>query len=285
MSTAVQSHTISVAGHDLHYLEAGDSGPPVVLLHGGIVDAAHLSWGAVIEPLAETHHVYALDMLGYGRSDIPDIEYTTDRHVELLGGFLDAVGLDRAALVGISLGGGVALGFALRNPDRVDRLVLVDSYGLGRELPNGLLTYVLAQVPVFNRVSIGLLKRSRALARASLGSIVYDMDTVTEDVVDAFYDQLQRPGVATAFRSWRKHEVTRSGYRTVYTDRLGEVETPTLLLHGAEDELFPPKWSERAAVRMSNAECEVIEDVAHWLPREKPALCVKLVRDFLEREG
>ncbi|WP_336360131.1 alpha/beta fold hydrolase [Haladaptatus sp. ZSTT2] len=277
-----QNHYATVDGHRLHYLRAGASGPPVVLLHGGIIDAAHLSWGAVIEPLAEQFQVYALDLLGYGQSDIPDGPYTTDRHIDMLDGFLDAVGLDETNLVGISLGGGIVLGFTLRAPDRVSRLCLIDSYGLGNELPNGRLSYVLAQIPQFNRLSIGLLKRSRKLARASLGSIVYDLDTVSEQVVDDFYEQLQRPGVATAFRSWRKHEVTPSGYRTVYTDRLDEVDTPTLLLHGAADEVFPAAWSERAARQLANAECTVIAECAHWLPQEKPELCVERLTDFLE---
>ncbi|WP_338729850.1 alpha/beta hydrolase [Haladaptatus sp. DJG-WS-42] len=279
--TDVEHHYTTVDGHRLHYLKAGTSGPPVVLLHGGIIDAAHLSWGAVIEPLAERFQVYALDLLGYGRSDIPDVQYTTKRHIDVLEGFLDGVDLDETSLVGISLGGGIALGFALRAPKRVSRLCLIDSYGLGSELPNGRLSYVLSQIPQFNTLSIGLLKRSRSLARASLGSIVYDLDTVSEAVVSDFYDQLQRPGVATAFRSWRKHEVTRPGYRTVFTDRLGDVETETLLLHGAADEVFPPAWSERAAVRMPNAECTLVEECAHWLPQEKPDLCVKLLTNFL----
>lgn len=281
MSTGVRSESLTVDGHRLHYLRAGDAGPPVVLLHGGIIDAAHLSWGAVIEPLSADFRVIAPDFLGYGESDIPDVEYTTAFHVETLECVLDALGLERVTLVGISLGGGVGLGFALAAPDRVDRLVLVDSYGLGTQLPNGIVSYVLAHLPVFNRLSIALLRRSRRLARASLGAIVYDTDCITDDIVDAFYAHLQRPGVGTAFRRWRKHEITRSGYRTVYVDRFEAVTPPTLVLHGAEDDLFPVEWSERAATCIPDAELRVVEECGHWLPREKPDTCIHAITAFL----
>lgn len=277
----VRDESTVVDGHRLHYLRAGEDGPPLVLLHGGIIDAAHLSWGAAVEPLASDFRVYALDMLGYGGSAKPDASYATTMHVDVVRGFLDAVGLDSARLAGVSLGGGVALGLALDHPDRVDRLAVVDGYGLGRDLPNGLLTYVLAQVPAVNRLSVALLRRSRGLTRASLTGLVHDDDVLTDDLVDAVYEELQRPGVGRAFRRWRQAEVTRDGYRTVYTDRLDDLAVPTLVAHGAHDDLFPLAWAERAAERIPDAELHTFEDCAHWPPRERPDECNDAVASFL----
>lgn len=273
--------SVAVDGHRIHYLRAGEDGPPVVLLHGGIIDAAHLSWGAAIGPLAADHRVYAVDLLGYGDSDRPDVQYSTALHVEVIGGFVDAVGLERAHLAGVSLGGGVGLGLALEAPERVRKLVLVDSYGLGRELPNGLLSYAAAQLPVLNKLSLALLRRSRRLTRASLGNVVYDPEAIPDEVVDDLYELLQRPGVGTAFRSWRKYEVTRAGYRTVYRDRLADLEAPTLLLHGREDEVFPVEWAERARERIPDAELRVFEACAHWPPRERPDAANEAIAEFL----
>jgi pimeloyl-ACP methyl ester carboxylesterase len=281
MDTDIEERSIIVDGYRLHYLTAGDSGPVVCLLHGGIIDAAHLSWGAAIEALADDFQVIALDLLGYGESEIPDIEYSTALHVDVVGAFLDAIDVGSANVVGVSLGGSVALGLALGEPEKVDRLVVVDSFGLGRDLPNGDLSYALSRVPALNRLSVALLRRSRRLARASLGAILYDPDAIPDELVDAFYSHLQRPGVGLAFRRWRGQEVTREGYRTVYVDRLGEIDAPTLVLHGAADELFPVAWAERAAERLPEGDLRVFEECGHWLPREKPAACNEAIATFL----
>lgn len=281
MNGDVSDGSVVVDGHRLHYLAAGESGPVVLLLHGGIIDAAHLSWGAAIDALAEDFRVIALDLLGYGESEIPDIEYSTVLHVDCVERFIDAIGVDRTNVVGVSLGGGVALGLALRAPEKVERLVVADSFGLGRDLPNGDLSYLLSRLPILNRLSISLLRRSRRLARASLGAIVHDPDSIPADLADAFYAHLQRPGVGIAFRRWRRHEVTRSGYRTVYVDRLGEIEHPTLVLHGVEDDLFPVEWARRAADRLPTADLRTFEECGHWLPREKPTECNRAIAAFL----
>jgi pimeloyl-ACP methyl ester carboxylesterase len=281
MKGDVTDRSVIVDGYRLHYLTAGESGPVVLLVHGGIIDAAHLSWGAAIDALAADFRVIAPDMLGYGESEIPDIEYSTALHVDVVEAFLDAIDVDRAHIVGVSLGGGIALGLALQAPRKIERLVVVDSYGLGSDLPNGDLSYALARRPSLNELSIALLRRSRRLARASLGGIVQDTESISEDLVEEFYAQLQRPGVGRAFRRWRHHEVTRAGYRTVYVDRLGEIEHPTLVLHGAEDGLFPVRWAERAADRLPDADLRVLGNCGHWLPRERPAECNEAIAAFL----
>nr|WP_303650312.1 alpha/beta hydrolase [Halalkalicoccus sp. NIPERK01] len=265
----------------MRYLRAGDGGPPVLLLHGGLIDAAHLSWGGVIDPLAERCRVFAPDLLGYGDSDSPDVAYSTKRHVAVVESFMDAVGIDRASLVGLSVGGGVALGLALRSPERVDRLVAVASYGLGRELPNGRLTYALSRLPALNRLSIAALRRSRRLTKASLGGIVSDPNALPSEVVDEVYRLVQQPNAGRAYRSWRRHEVGSSGFRTDYRTRLGEVDAPTWFVHGREDEVFPPRWSYRAAERM-DAECWLVSDAGHWVPRERPDEFAERLIDFLD---
>lgn len=281
MTVEITDEWVTVDGHRLHYLRAGNSGPPVVLLHGGIIDAAHLTWGAAIEPLGMNSRVYALDMLGYGQSDRPDVSYSTAMHVETVAGFIEAVGLDTAHIVGASLGGGVGLGVALEHPDRVGRLVAVDSFGLGPDLPRGLLTYIVAQLPVLNRISLALLRRSRGLTEASLEGLVADPDVISGDLVDAVFDQLQVDGVGKPFRRWRRHEATPGGYRTVYRNRLESLTVPTLLLHGAEDELFPVEWAEAAAEGSKAIELEVFENCGHWLPRERHEACLRAIKRFI----
>jgi pimeloyl-ACP methyl ester carboxylesterase len=284
--TDVRDRRVTADGIGLHYLRGDppetDGGPPVVLLHGGVVDAARLSWGGVIEPLATAlgRPVIAPDLAGYGDSDRPVAAYSTAFHVRTMRAFCDALGLARLDCCGLSLGGGVGLGLALSD-DRIERLVAVDSFGLGTELPNGLLTWLLAQIPVLNRLSLALLACSRRLTRASLGNIVADPDDVPDAVVDELFALLQREDPGHAFRQWRAAEVTRHGYATSYVDLLPELQQPSLFLHGAEDELFPVAWAERAAERAPEGECSVLPDCGHWPPRERPDAFVDHVATFL----
>lgn len=282
----IQDRRVDANGVGIHYLRVdpteGDDGPPVVLLHGGIVDSARCSWGGVIEPIADElgRSVLAPDLAGYGDSDRPVAAYSTAYHVEVVRGLLDALGLGRADLCGLSLGGGVALGLALAD-ERVERLVAIDSFGLGTELASGQLTWVLAQVPLLNRLSLALLARSRRLTRASLGNIVVDPGAVPDEAVDELFALLQREDPGHAFRRWRSAEVTRQGYATSYVPLLPELQQPALFLHGAADEVFPPAWSERAADLAPDGECVVLDGCAHWAPRERPDAVVEHVSRFL----
>lgn len=285
MTAQATDEWVTVDGNRLHYLRSGNSGPPIVLLHGGIIDAAHLTWGAAIEPLAQNAQVYALDLLGYGRSDRPDRSYSTAMHVETVADFIETVGLGTAHIVGASLGGGIGLGVALDHPDRVGRLIAVDSFGLGRALPRGLLTYLVAQVPVLNKLSLALLRRSRSLTETSLEALVADPDVISGNLVDEVFEQLQDRGVGKPFRRWRRHEATPRGYRTVYRDRLSALSVPTLLLHGADDDLFPVDWAESAAESSPAVDLEVFEECGHWLPRERPDACVAAIKRFIHGNG
>ncbi|MFC6757041.1 MULTISPECIES: alpha/beta fold hydrolase [Haloarcula] len=276
----VTDGTVTIDGPRIHYREAGD-GSPVVLLHGGIIDAASVSWPPVIDRLAPDHHVVAPDLLGYGESDLPPGPYSIPRHAGVVADVLEELGLGPVTLVGLSMGGGVAIQVALDRPDLVDRLIPIDPYGLGRELPNGLLSYLLARVQVFNKLAIAAFRRSRRLTSASLDGIVHDLDSLPPAAVDAVYREVQRPTAGAAFRRFRDAEVTREGYRTTFTDRFSELSMPTQFIHGAHDELFPVVWARRAADRVPEAELTVLEDCAHWAPRENPDAVASLVRSEL----
>ncbi|MDS0282086.1 alpha/beta fold hydrolase [Haloarcula onubensis] len=276
----VTDGAVTVDGSRIHYRDAGD-GPPVVLLHGGIIDAAEVSWPPVIERLAPDCRVVAPDLLGYGDSDLPPGPYSIPRHAGVVAGFLDELDLGPVTLVGLSVGGGVAIQVALDRPDLVDRLVPIDAYGLGRDLPNGRLSYLLARVQLLNKLAIAAFRRSRRLTRASLAGLVYDLDSLPAAAVDAVYREVQRPTAGAAFRRFRDAEVTFEGYRTTFTDRFGELSMPTRFLHGAHDGLFPTAWARRAAKRVPDGDLVVLDDCGHWAPREKPAAVVAHVRSAI----
>lgn len=202
-----------------HSLRAGDGGPTLVVLHGGIIDAAHVSWGPLIESLAERSTVYAPNLPGYGPSPVPDDPLTLGRHVRTAAGFLEALDLDCAVVAGISTGGGVAVGLGLDHPDRIEGLVALDALGRGSDLPSGALTWLLAKLQVTNTVSVELMRRSRAYVRFGLEQLYADANEVPEALVDLVYREAHRPDAGAAFRSFRAAEVTRRGTgRTSPTD-------------------------------------------------------------------
>jgi pimeloyl-ACP methyl ester carboxylesterase len=119
--------TVNVFGCTIRYRELG-SGPPLVLIHGIGGDAD--DWAFCLEPLSAAHRVIAFDLLGFGRSDKPPIDYTIEGFVEVLEQFLGALDIARASIAGNSMGGWIAATFALSHPELVEKLVLVDSAGV-----------------------------------------------------------------------------------------------------------------------------------------------------------
>lgn len=267
-ASSVDEGTVSVGKQPIHYLTAGDADPTLVLLHGGIIDAAAVSWGDHIEPLAGAATVLAPDLPGYGDSPVPEGPLPVSRHVDYVEGFLDALDVEEAVLAGISMGGGVALGLALRAPERVDHVVALDAYGLGRELASGSLTWVLAKIQVTNHVSVALLRRSRTYAEWSLGTLVRDEDSIDDTFVDRVMAAARRPDAGAAYRKFRAAEVTRAGYRTDYTDRLADLAVPLRLVHGRQDPVFPVEWSQRAHELVPESTLFVLEGCGHLPPIE-----------------
>ena len=201
------SRRIAVRGIGIHCLVAGKDGSFVLLLHGGGMDSASLSWGPVIGPLAAEHCVYAPDWPGYGDSDRPRISYTMSWYVAFLRDLLDVLAIERATLVGVSMGGGIALGFALAWPARVSKLVLVDSYGLQSRTPMHSLGYVLTRLAPLSAASWGLVARSRSMVRSSLAGLFHDAAAISEELLDEVCAEVRKPEAGRAFRSFQRSEM------------------------------------------------------------------------------
>lgn len=277
-----------VEGCRLHYLRAGEEGPPVVLLHGSGIDDAALSWKLAIPALADQYQVYALDWPGHGQSepveDGSDLEPSVPAYESILTSFLDSVGIDTAAVVGISMGGAVAIGTALDHPDRCTRLVLVDSYGLVDRIPGGIGSYLLASVPFVDVVGRQWAGFSRATTRTAIGSFVHDPASLPEEFVGELHERLSQPGAGAAFVSFQRNEFGFDGVDTSYADRLSELRLPVTLIHGREDPLIPLSWSESAVASIPDAQLRVIDDCGHWPPREQPEAFERLLLAALEGE-
>lgn len=266
----------------LHYLRAGDGGPPVVLLHGSGIDDAALSWKHTIPALANRHKVYALDWPGHGESGPPTGDPSVPFYRSILCGFLDSVGLDRVALVGISMGGAVALGCALERPERCRSVVAVDSYGLVDRIPGGIGSYLLASVPFVDVVGRQWAGLSAGTARAAVGSFVHDPDQLPDAFFEDVRERLSEPRAGAAFVSFQRNEFGLDGVDTSFADRLDELEMPVTLVHGRADPLIPLEWAETAAESIPEARLRVIDRCGHWPPRERPDVFVRHLRSALD---
>ena len=284
LGTAVETTWARVDGLRVRCLTAGKGGaPPALLLHGGGFDAADFSYRYAIEPISRLRPVLAFDWPGYGGSDKPNLRYDLAFYARFLERLMDSLEIWRAALIGVSMGGGAALTFALRSPERVEKLVPVASYGLGKDMPYGRLGYLLAHTPLAADLVYALLRRSRRSLRWGLRRIVCDPRVVSDDLVEEARRLLYQPAAGRAFRSFRRSEMGWDGLNTDLSHRLGELTVPTLLVHGEHDRVVPLEWAQRAHERLPNSELCVLQDCGHWPPRECPDEFNQAVVNFLAR--
>ena len=236
--------SVTVSGARLHYVDAG-SGSVVVLLHGLADDVG--VWESVMPALAAKHRVIALDQIGFGRSDKPLLGYRAGTFVDFLDGFLNELKIDRASLVGNSLGGWIAANFALAHPERIDRLVLCDAAG-----------YAAVPKTMDPRALNALRLASREDIRY-LGPLTFHNKRFYEDVDLAFKQRV------TAGDNYTVNQLLDSMIRgeDVLDGRLGAIHKPTLIVWGREDKLIPLNFADRFHKEITGSRLEVIDDCGH----------------------
>jgi pimeloyl-ACP methyl ester carboxylesterase len=282
----LRSRWFDVRGIDIHCLAAGSRGQPVVILHGGGFDAAGISFRKTIPVLARRHRVFAPDWPGFGESDAMPRNWRVEECVEFVGDLLDVLGLERVILVGLSMGGAFAVGFTLRSPKRVERLVLVDSVGLGGGIPGGLLSYIALHLPLVDEFRWALLTRVRTLARRSMcAPLLNRSKAAIEEVFDEIIRLARKPGAGAAFRQLQRSEYRWRRLRTNYLGKLPEIQVPTLIVHGAEDRLIPVTCAQRAHRLIPHSQLEIIAGCGHLPPVEQPESFNRIISSFLQSQG
>jgi pimeloyl-ACP methyl ester carboxylesterase len=242
--SGVASRHVRAGRFELRYLEAG-SGPPLVLVHGLGSDAAN-DWGRLIAPLARSYHVYAPDLPGFGRSERPpDADYSIPMQVETLGAFMDAVGVPRARVAGLSMGGWIAARLAGEHPERVERLVLVDAAGMRPD----------DESPIPAEV---LLPHDEAGVRRLVAAVRHKPPPLPGFLArDILKDRLREEWVVR-----RALESMRPG-RDWLNGTLARATMPVLVVWGRQDVLIPLAYASPLVAEFAHARLAVLDGCGH----------------------
>jgi pimeloyl-ACP methyl ester carboxylesterase len=277
-SSGCEDRYVQVDAIRTRYWRAGDRGSPVVLVHGfgSYIEV----WATLFEFLARTHQVYALDLVGFGRTDKPPGAYSYPFFADFLLHFVQTLGIDRATYIGWSFGGGIVLRLAVDHPDRPEKLVLIASGGLSRRLA---LSLRLLTVPVLGEI---LATPSRRGSYNGIAFMVYDPGIIQREWVDLDYTMTVIPGVKRTMLRTIRTGANLRGEKPKWirpiVDRLPTIEVPTLILWGRQDPVVPFRNAAIAAERIPRARLVPIDRCGHAPPLEHPDLVREQVQHFLD---
>jgi len=267
-------------GHGVIYRVAG-SGPPVVLIHGMVNSSRH--WEEVALRLADRHTVIAPDLIGHGDSAAVRGDYSIGAHAASIRDLLAVIGIDRATIVGHSLGGGVAMQFFYQFPQRTERLVLVSSGGLGHEVSPLLRS---AALPGMNGM-IGLIAHRRILdALWQLGKRLRARGNSKGIYVQAVVRALrplEQPGARAAFLHTLRSVIDVHGQRVSAVDRLYLLGSmPTLVVWGERDNTIPLEHGRAVHEAVPHSHFETLPRAAHFPHLEDPEGLARVLAEFIE---
>lgn len=294
MSVARHRKALLLGNDVVSYLEWTPESPrgEVLLIHGGSFDSAELSWGVVGRALAEAGwHVYAPDTPGYGSSPAPDRRNTQERLVNYVDDLADALGLQRFVLGGLSMGGGMSLGFTLGNPDRVRALMLLDSYGTLKRtsegwfsLPVHLLSWALLRSGLAAIVAKHFARRSTPrMLEWSMRSIVRNPASRTPELVESLLAEARRHSSGQdGFRQWQNDQFLLTRTRTNYLPWLHDLTLPVLIINGERDLIIPAAAAVRTARALTNSTLLIVAGAGHWVQRDAPELVIAAMARFLD---
>lgn len=267
---------MAVEGIRLHWADVGEASalPPVVLIHG--LNNSHLSWSQVAPLLAADRRVLMPDLPGHGRSERPDAGYALEWYARIIARWMEAVGLERADIVGHSFGGGIAQMLLLACPQRVRRLVLVAAGGLGKGVGWWLRLASLPGVVEYLGQPFMAIGTHLALSSAR--------DGVTRRDIRDLSRLNARAGSARAFARSVRDVVSWRGQRRNFRDRAREIEKlpPMLVLWGDRDGLIPIEQGRAFAESLEGAVFRTFPGSGHYLHNERPEEFVRVVRAFLD---
>ncbi|MCB9436758.1 MAG: alpha/beta fold hydrolase [Anaerolineales bacterium] len=259
------------------YWQAGAAGSAVVCVHGlgGYVE----NWELTIPALAAQHRVYALDLVGFGYTEKPDVDYSLHYLAGFVQAFMHALDLEEASIIGHSLGGAITLQLALLHPESVHKLVLVSSGGFGREVAG---LFRVLSLPLLGELLFHPTKK--AIARG-LKVAFYDERHITPERIERGYKMATLSGLTHTTLNTIRTSTNMRGFKPEAIDpilnHLDKVLMPSLTIWGKQDAAVPVTHAEVAQQRLPDCQSHIFEECGHWPQIEHSMAFNQLVVDFL----
>lgn len=268
---------IKIHSVNTRYWVVGNGHPPIVMVHG--LGGYAENWMYNVSDLSKHFKVYVIDLAGFGKSDKPEAPYTYNYFAGFLHDFMVKMGIEKAHLIGHSMGGGIILQFALKHPNRVKKLILVASSGLGKKITP---MFKLTSLPLLGR---WLTKPSRKGISRLYKSMVYDKQTITEAMVELGYQMNSLPGAQQAFLSANQAIVHFFGQKQQAMDpirnNLQLIEAHVMVIWGQQDKILPPSHARVAKSLIANVITHIFDRCGHLPMLEYPKKFNAAVNQFL----
>ena len=271
------SQFIDVAGMKIHLRDEGprDDPTPIVLLHG--TSASLHTWDGWVERLKDERRVIRFDMPGFGLTGpSPNNDYTMENYTATVIAVLDYLNVKSVVLGGNSLGGNVSWNTAVRYPDRVERLVLVDSSGYQFKPTSIPIGFKIARIPMMNKLMEKVLPRG--IVEDSVKNVYGNPLLVTPELVDRYFDLTTRTGNRQAL-AYRLNQMQPGQF----VERLSEIKIPTLILWGDKDQLIPLEMGLRFDKDIKNSQLVRFNNLGHVPQEENPTITVAVLKEFLSQ--
>ncbi|MFT5277236.1 MAG: pimeloyl-ACP methyl ester carboxylesterase [Glaciecola sp.] len=270
------SQFLNIAGMNIHLRDEGPKTDqdPIVLIHG--TSASLHTWNGWVDELKQGRRVIRFDLPGFGLTGPdPKNNYTIERYVDVVVAVLDELKVKKVVLAGNSLGGYVSWATAVLNPERVSKLVLVDSSGYPFQAKSVPLAFKLSQNPLASAVLKNILPKS--LVAQSLRNVYGNPDLVSDELVDRYYDLALREGNRDALK-----ERFKQSSPGLLINKIKTIDIPTLIIWGGKDRLILPKLGKQFEQDIANSQLLVFDELGHVPHEEDPQATVLAVKRFLE---
>jgi pimeloyl-ACP methyl ester carboxylesterase len=262
----MQENFIQVDGNKIRYLETGNSKSILVLVHG--LGASAERWHKTIPYLAKDYRLIMPDLIGFGYSDKPLVDYTAEFFSDFLGKFLDSTGIDNPNIMGSSLGGQVVAEYA-SNKTHIDKLILSSPSGIMKQSTPALDAYIMAA-----------LYPNEANAKNAFEMMEGSGGEIDTKIVEGFIERMKLPNAKMAFMS------TILGLKNaeIITDRLKTINAPTLIIWGSKDPVIPIQHADGFVSAINDCRFFRMDDCGHTPYVQKPELFSKIALDFLKSD-
>lgn len=256
---------VTIDGNKIRYLESGKSDNYIVLIHG--LGASAERWEFVIPEFSKHYTVIVPDLIGFGHSDKPPVDYTTDFFTDFIGDFFKKLDIKKTNIIGSSLGGQITAEFTSKNQDMIENLVLVSPSGIMKHSTPALDAYVMAA-----------LYPNLDGAKYAFEMMAGSSRVINEKIIKDFVKRMKLPNAKMAFMS------TLLGLKNaeIITNSLKKITVPSLIIWGEDDPVIPIKYADDFVSNIQDCRFYMMDNCGHTPYVDDPSQFSKLVLDFLE---